>query len=87
MAKSVRGIAKTRGKVRGDLSSWHWRPPRASHVLDAARQVSIKRDEASEWLIVDGEGTVLARGFPSNGSAVEWMRRHPMRIKPRHSAS
>ena len=84
MAKHARGY-KVR-KVRGDVSNWHWRPPRRDHVLDAARQISIKRDHASEWLIVNGEGTVIAGGFPTNSAALEWVRRYPMRIKQHHSA-
>ena len=60
------------GRMRGDLSSWHFRPPRRSHLIDQTRVISIRRDETG-WHVVNGNGTMIRDGFDSNAAALAWV--------------
>ena len=60
---------------RKPAKGWHYRPPRRVHVLDPARQISIRRDDAG-WHVVNGLGVVLADGFLTNTAALAWVGQH-----------
>jgi hypothetical protein len=58
-----------------------WRALRrvpASALLDPARQIEIKHDDASgRWLVADGHGAIIKGGFMTNREAWAWVdRRH-----------